>query len=148
MGFFGNGAVVQTTSGLSTQYAYAQSGVFRPTVTVFSPQGQILQRQTIPLRVQSQAEAIGLAAGLVRLLPSANQENQQSLLSKLDAANNALSRSNPNAACGPMKAFGNEVAALIRNQRLTQDAATPVVGEQSAIQISLGCLDASSVLNQ
>ena len=137
--FFGDDEVIQTTSTLETEFTFQESGIFQPKAVLYSADGGILSRQVIPLRIQSPTEGISTATTLVGLLSSLNDGVRHSLVVKLDAAADALSRSQPIPACGVMQAFIDEVGALVRSERLTPDAATPVSGEGTAIRTSLGC---------
>ena len=55
-----------------------------------------------------------LPAMVTNLSPPLNGGEVNSLLKKLENAQTSLNRGSPNAACGQMNAFANEVEALIR----------------------------------
>jgi len=93
---------------------------------------------TTTLRVQSPAEAIDTAVALVDWL-GLDPGPTTSLVSKLTAAEDAITGGALNAACHQLQAFEQEVQALVQGGQLDQASATPRLGQAQTIQVSLGC---------
>jgi len=76
----------------------------------------------------------------VKLLPLSEGEIN-SLTVKLEGAIEQLSKNPPNIppACGKLKAFVNEVEALIRSNRLTVDEGQPLIDYANNIRTELQC---------
>lgn len=135
--FYGDASVVTTTQTLETQFTYTQAGDFTPRVTVLFTDGTQASRTTT-LHVQSTAEAIGTTESLVGWL-ALSDELTNSLNSKLDAAVGSATRGNQTAACGQIKAFENELQALVMNGAVDGAASSPTFGQAEALRVSLGC---------
>jgi len=74
----------------------------------------------------------------VRALSALNTGQQNSLISKLNAALQSVERGNVNAACGQLGAFVNEVNALARTS-LDTVTANSLISRSEAIRATLGC---------
>jgi YVTN family beta-propeller protein len=140
--FYGDGTVVATTSTLSTQYTYTRAGTFTPQVTVALTDGS-QAAATTTLLVQSPAEALATAVSLVDWLALPTGPTT-SLVSKLTAAQAAITRGNQKAACQQLQAFEDEVQALVKGGQLDQASATPRLSQAQAIQVSPGYRGTSS----
>jgi YVTN family beta-propeller protein len=136
--FFGNGTQVQTTPTSTTQFTYPTAGTFTLKVTVQLADGTSVSA-TEPVFVQSQAQAIAKTITLVQHLGSLNAGQQNSLLTKLNAASDALGRANSTAACGQLGAFVDEGTSLVQQGVLTRLVAAPVLNEGAALRGSLAC---------
>lgn len=85
-------------------------------------------------------EEIQTLIGLVEGLPLTVAE-KNSLTVKLNAAINQLSKNPPNIppACGQLRAFINEVEALIKSGRLTEAEGEPLIDYAENIRTQLQC---------
>jgi PKD domain len=131
--FNGDGTVDQTTATLTTQFTYATAGSFTTKVTVIDGDGGQFSGMRV-VSVQSPAQAIGTAIGLVEQLPL-NGGQKDSLRSKLNDVAGYLARGDTMDACG---ALGAEIKKL--NALLSTANAAPLLDEVQAIKHSLGCL--------
>jgi YVTN family beta-propeller protein len=135
--FYGDGSVVATTATLSTPFTYTRAGTFTPRVTVALTDGSHATATTT-LRVQSPTEGIDTLHALVDWL-ELDAGRTTSLVSKLTAAQDAITRGNEQAACNQVQAFEHEVEALVHSGHLDQESAAPRLSQAQAIQGSLGC---------
>lgn len=135
--FFGNGAVVQKTSTLHTQFIYPGAGTFTPKVTVLNRSGVSLLVKKIPVHIQSPGQAVLTAITLVKLLRPLTVVQQASLISPLNSALQALNLGDRTTAYSQVGLFINKQTALVPGGQLTATAAAPAFGEGEAIQIAL-----------
>jgi hypothetical protein len=68
-----------------------------------------------------------------------SERQKQSLISKLNAASDAINRENLTAACNQLEAFINQVSALAQSDELDQATATRLIDEAQAIETTIGC---------
>jgi YVTN family beta-propeller protein len=135
--FFGNGKVVQKSSTLTTQFAYSAPGTYNPKVTVLSKTSGVLLTKTVPVRIQSPAEAILTADTLVKLLRSLNSAEEANLINTLKSALQAFNAGNRTAAFNDIGTFMKKVNALVQTGQLPEQTAAPVLRQGKAIQMSL-----------
>jgi YVTN family beta-propeller protein len=135
--FYGDGSVVTTTTTLSTPFTYTRAGTFTPQVTVALTDGSYAPVATT-LRVQSPTEGIDTLHALVDWL-ALDAGRTTSLVSKLTAAQDAITRGNAYAACTQLQAFEHDVEALVYSGHLAQESAALRLSQARAIQVSLGC---------
>ena len=89
--------------------------------------------QCVQVSAGTPADAIKALISQVESIPSLNQGKKNSLIRKLDAAQQSLARGNRNAARGQLNAFINEVQALERSGRLAPATADSLIAQAKAI---------------
>jgi hypothetical protein len=135
--FTGNGSVDRVTTTLTTSFTYTAAGTFHPTVTVVDNGGATASAATT-VTIKTPIQAIKDLITSVQGLPL-NDGQKNSLISKLNAASDAINRGNLTAACNQLGAFINEVNALVQSQQLDQTIGQGLLGDAQAIQGALGC---------
>jgi probable HAF family extracellular repeat protein len=97
---------------------------------------------TVPVPVVTPADAIGHARERVAGLAEEgvlDDGQANSLTSKLEAAQHQLDRGNSAAAVNVLSAFINQVDAIVRSGRLTEEAAQPLIDSaNTAIELIQG----------
>ena len=118
----GTSALALSGKTFSLSHTYAAAGTF--TVTVRVSDDDVTTTQTAVVTVLTPAEGVARAIALVEALladGTINAGNANSLTSKLDGARKALESGNVNAASGKLGAVLNELEAMVRSGRVTED---------------------------
>ena len=118
----GVGALALAGKTFSLSHTYASAGTF--TVTVRVSDDDATSSRTATVTVLTPAQGVVNAITLIETLVSGgtlNAGNANSLRSKLESAIRALESDNVNAAIGKLGALLNEVDALVRSGRMTED---------------------------
>ena len=123
----------------SLSHTYATTGRFPVTVSVFD--GDATRSGTQSVTVISAGEGVASLSDLVNQLIARgvlSDGNGNSLRSKLDAASNQLARGDGPAATNQLRAFSNEVSALLKSGRLGSTQAKGLQSLASRIILSVG----------
>jgi polyhydroxyalkanoate synthesis regulator phasin len=123
----GAGALALTGKTFTLSHVYATAGTF--TVTVRVTDDDVTSSQTTTVKVLTLAEAATNAITLVERLVAegkASAGNGKSLTSKLEGIQKAFEDGNTNAASGKLRALLNELDAMIRSGRLSEEDAAPL----------------------
>jgi hypothetical protein len=128
--------VVCTTQEFATSINVGEVCTARVTV-LDTDGGQASATTTVT--VQSPADAITTADALVQQLSSLNSGQKNGLTSKLDAAQDLITKGNLAGACGNLRDVVSQLNAFVRTGQLSVAEAAPLLGEVQAIQQSLGC---------
>jgi hypothetical protein len=119
-------------------HTYTASGTYTVTLTV-NDDDKVAGSATTTVTVLTPEAALAKLITFVQGVSGLNAGQKNSLLAKLNAANDSLQRGNSNAACGQMNAFVNEVDADQKAGRLTSGDAGTMTNAARQIQRSLGC---------
>jgi hypothetical protein len=119
-------------------HTYTASGTYTVTLTVNDDDG-VAGSATTTVTVLTPEAALAKLITFVQGVSGVNAGQRNSLLAKLNAANDSLQRGNSNAACGQLNAFVNEVDADQKAGRLTSGDAGTMTDAARQIQRSLGC---------
>jgi len=114
---------------------YVTAGYYEPG----APGNLVFNDATYRFSLQSGPQSIADIITLVNGTSSLNSGQQNSLTSKLQAAQASISSGNTNAACGQLGAFINEVNARRRSGSLDQSTANILITFIAASRQSLGC---------
>src|SRR6266849_3873843 len=117
---------------------YTASGTYTVTLTV-NGDDLVAGSATTTVTVLTPEAALAKVTTFVQGVSGLNAGQRNSLLAKLNAANDSLQRGNSNAACGQLNAFVNEVDADQKAGRLTSGDAGTMTDAARQIQRSLGC---------
>lgn len=135
--FIGSEALATDASGNASFTATLQIAVLTSqliTATATDPEGSTSEfARCVQVSAGTPAELIEALISQVESIPSLNQGQRNSLLSKLEAAQQSLERGNRNAARGQLNAFINEVQALQRSGRLDAATADLLIAQAQAI---------------
>jgi hypothetical protein len=118
--------------------AYSAAGTYTATLTVNDDDG-VAGSATTTVTVVTPAAALAKLITFTQGVSGLNAGQRNSLLAKLNAANDSVQRANSNAACGQLNAFVNEVDADQKAGRLTSGDAGTMTDAARQIQKSLGC---------
>jgi PKD repeat protein len=119
-------------------HTYTASGIYTVTLTV-KDDDEVAGSATTTVTVLTPEAALAKLITFVQGVSGVNPGQRNSLLAKLNAANDSLQRGNSNAACGQLNAFVNEVDADQKAGRLTSGDAGTMTDAARQIQRSLGC---------
>ena len=119
-------------------HTYTAAGTYTATLTVADDDG-VAGSATTTVTVLTPQAALAKLIAFVQGVSGLNAGQKNSLLDKLNAANDSLQRGNSNAACGQLNAFANEVDADQKAGRLTSGDAGTMTDAARQIQRSLGC---------
>jgi hypothetical protein len=119
-------------------HTYTASGTYTVTLTV-KDDDEVAGSATTTVTVLTPEAALAKLITFVQGVSGLNAGQRNSLLAKLNAANDSLQRGNSNAACGQLNAFVNEVDADQKAGRLTSGDAGTMTNAARQIQRSLGC---------
>ena len=119
-------------------HTYTASGTYTVTLTV-KDDDLVAGSATTTVTVLTPEAALAKVTTFVQGVSGLNAGQRNSLLAKLNAANDSLQRVNYNAACGQLNAFVNEVDADQKAGRLTSGDAGTMTDAARQIQRSLGC---------
>ena len=118
----GTGALALSGKTFSLSHTYAAAGPF--TVTVRVSDDDVTATRTAVVTVFTPAQGAARAITLVEMLLAdgkINGGNANSLTSKLEGTQKALENGNVNAASGKLGAVLNELDAMVRSGRVTED---------------------------
>jgi len=118
----GTGALALSGKTFSLSHTYAAAGPF--TVTVRVSDDDVTATRTAVVTVFTPAQGAARAIMLVEMLLAdgkINGGNANSLTSKLEGTQKALENGNVNAASGKLGALLNELDAMVRSGRVTED---------------------------
>ena len=125
---YGDGSGITTLTladkSFSLSHTYLAAGSF--TVTVRVSDDDVTSSRTSTVMVLAPAQAVGDAIELVDALATdgtIDAGNANSLRTKLESARTALERDNAGAASGKLRAFLNELEAMVSSGRLTAEEA-------------------------
>jgi PKD repeat protein len=127
-----------SSSELVATRAFSAAGTYTATLTVKDDDGTA-GSATTTVTVLTPEAALAKLITFVQGVSGVNAGQRNSLLAKLNAANDSLQRGNSNAACGQLNAFVNEVDADQKAGRLTNGDAGTMTDAARQIQRSLGC---------
>jgi PKD repeat protein len=127
-----------TTYLTQQPHTYTASGTYTVTLTV-KDDDEVAGSATTTVTVLTPEAALAKLITFVQGVSGVNAGQRNSLLAKLNAANDSLQRGNSNAACGQLNAFVNEVDADQKAGRLTSGDAGTMTDAARQIQRSLGC---------
>ena len=122
-------------------HTYTAAGTYTVMLTVADDDG-VAGSATITVTVLTPEAALAKLITFVQGVSGLNAGQKNSLLDKLNAANDSLQRGKSNAACGQLNAFANEVDADQKAGRLTSGEAGTMTDAARQIQRSLGCFQA------
>jgi uncharacterized membrane protein len=134
---FGSGFVDQTTTTLTTQFTYTTARTFDAIACVIGMAGGKACAGTT-VTVQSASQAIDTAKSLVQQLPL-NRGQKNSLTSKLNDAQDLITKGNITGACSKLSDVVSQINALVSSGQLSSASAALVLDEVRVIQVSLGC---------
>ncbi len=117
---------------------FSAAGTYTATLTV-NDDDRVAGSATTTVTVLTPEAALAKLITFVQGVSGLNAGQRNSLLAKLNAANDSLQRVDSNAACGQLNAFVNEVDADQKAGRLTSGDAGTMTDAARQIQKSLGC---------
>ncbi len=131
---FGDGA---TGTGFSTAHSYSAAGTYTVTFTVTDDDNGAGQTTTT-VTVQTPQQALTSIAGYIQNLKGLNAGQKNSLLAKLNAASDAVTRGNTTAANNQLNALLNECQADLTSGRISSSDMTIIRSAVHAVQAALG----------
>ena len=131
---FGDGG---SALGASATHSYAVAGTYTVTFTVSDGEGGVGQATT-KVTVETDQQALASIATFVQGLPGLNAGQKNSLIAKLNAAADSLSRGNDTAAGNQLNAFLNELEADASTGKVSPADAAALSSAAHAVQGSLG----------
>jgi endonuclease G len=134
----GPNALLLADKTFSLSHTYAAAGTFPVTVTVFDGDATSTNTQTVT--VISRTQGVSTLSDMVNQLIARgilSAGSGSSLRSKLDAASNQLTLGNGPAAANQLRAFSNEVNALVNAGRLGSAQAKELTSLASRIIVSV-----------
>jgi len=123
----------------SLSHTYDNTGTFTVTASVFD--GDATSKNTQTVTVISMLDGVSTLSKMVNQLITRgvlSAGNGNSLRSKLDAASNQLTLGNGPAAANQVRAFSNEVNAMVNSGRLGSAQANGLASLASRIIVSVG----------
>jgi PKD repeat protein len=126
------------TAGNSATHAYASSGTYTVTLTAADDDG-VAGSAATTVTVMTPAAALAKITGLVSGQSGLNKGQKNSLLAKLNAANDSMQRGDSGAACNQLNAFVNEVDADQKTGRISGGDAATMTDAARLTQRSMGC---------
>jgi len=123
----GANALALSNKTFSLSHAYTSAGTFTVTVRVSDDDATSSRTATVTVLTTSQVvtKVLALVTELVNT-EKLNRGNGNSLTSKLDGIRKALEQGNTNAASGKLGALLNELEAMVRSRRLSEEDAAPL----------------------
>ena len=139
-----NNGVLGTLSGASSQFI---NGAATATFTAGGTAGTgsadaSADNQTVTafITITTPAQLIqGLINQVQALQPPLNGQQGQGLISKLNAALNAINNGNTGVACNKLRDFINQVSSYINNGTLTPAQGQPLIDGANMARAGLGC---------
>jgi PKD repeat protein len=131
---FGDGA---TGTGLSAAHAYNAAGTYTVTFTVTDDDNGVGQATTT-VTVQTPQQALASIAGDVQNLKGLNAGQKNSLIAKLNAASDSVTRGNTTAANNQLNAFLNELQTDLNSGRISGPDMTNLRNAVHTVQAALG----------
>ena len=131
---FGDGA---TGTGLSAAHAYSAAGTYTVTFTVTDDDNGAGQATTT-ITVQTPQQALTSIAGYIQSRTGLNGGQKNSLIAKLNAAGDSMTRGNTTAANNQMNAFLNELQTDLNSGRISAGDMTILRNAVHAVQAALG----------
>ncbi len=131
---FGDGA---TGTGPSAVHAYSAAGTYTVTFTVTDDDNGAGQATTT-VTVQTPQQAVTSIAGYIQSLKGLNAGQKNSLLAKLNAASDSVTRGDTTAANNQLNALLNECQADVNAGRITSNDMTTIRNAVHAVQAALG----------
>ncbi|HEX2679975.1 MAG TPA: PKD domain-containing protein, partial [Candidatus Dormibacteraeota bacterium] len=140
---FGDGSnateniVAGGSTDLNASHSYAAAGTYTVRLKVADDDGTA-GVATTTLTVMTPQQALGLLASYVENLPGLNAGEKNSLLVKLNAASDALTRGDATAAGNELNAFLNELNADLSSGKVSRDSASVLSASVHVVQSALG----------
>jgi len=95
---------------------------------------------TFTVRVKTAAETVqDMINRVIALQPPLNGQQAQGLISKLQAALDAINDNKTNVACNKLADFINQVTGFINNGTLTSAQGQPLIDSAARVRNTLGC---------
>jgi hypothetical protein len=126
------------SAGNSATHAFASSGTYTVTYTAADDDGTA-GSATTTVTVLTPAAALAKITALVSSQSGLNAGQKNSLLAKLNAANDSAQRGNTGPACNQLNAFVNEVDADQKTGRISSGDAATMTDAARLTQRSMGC---------
>ena len=138
---FGDGAGSGTSPAdsvpPSATHSYGAPGIYTVTLTVTDDDNGAGQATTT-VTVQTPQQALTSIGGYVQNLKGLNAGQKNSLMAKLNAASDAVTRGNTAAANNQLNAFLNELQADLNSGRISAGDMTTLRNAVHAVQAALG----------
>lgn len=131
---FGDGA---TASSLTAAHAYATAGTYTVTLTVWDDE-KVSGSATATVTVLSAQAAIASMTKYVEGIKTLNAGQQNSLVAKLNAASDAISRGNDTAAHNQLNAFVNELDADLQAGKISKADYNALRADAHAVEGAVG----------
>jgi len=131
---FGDGG---TSSGLSAAHAYNAAGTYTVTFTVTDDDNGVGQATTT-VTVQTPQQALTSIGGYIQNLNGLNGGQKNSLIAKLNAAADSMTRGNTTAANNQLNAFLNELQADLNSGRVSAGDVTTLRNAVHTVQAAVG----------
>jgi PKD domain-containing protein/Big-like domain-containing protein/FIMAH domain-containing protein len=125
------------SASFSATHAYIAAGTYNVRLTVTDDDGGVGQATT-QVVIQTPEQALSAIARYVATIKSLNAGQQNSLISKLNAAADSAERGDTTAAHNQINAFLNEVTAYANTGLLSASDAATLRAAAHAVQAALG----------
>ncbi|SRR5712692_428246 len=124
-------------SGLVVAHTYAARGTYAVTLTVTDDEGAQGQA-TIQVTVGTPQDVLAAMDAYIGKLSGLNAGQKNSLIVKLDAASDSITRGDTRTANNQLNAFLNELIADQRSNRISSDAFNTLVADMHLVQGAVG----------
>jgi PKD repeat protein len=131
---FGDGA---SSTLLNAPHAYTAAGTYTARLTVKDDEGTA-GTATVTVTVQTPQQSLDAMIAYVKSLSTLNGGQQNSLIAKLNAASDSISRGNNKAASNQMNAFLNELDADLTTGKISSTAYNALRADVHAVGGAIG----------